>query len=67
MRKIPDCPKCKDERLSLKRMGDQFRLSCPECGWTSGTVTLATGQDLDTEIAAAATKNAKEAGDATNN
>ena len=49
--KLPDCPRCGDIGLWLWRTGDTFRLKCVECGWSTGEVTLATGEELNEIIA----------------
>jgi uncharacterized Zn finger protein len=48
---LPNCPKCGENELWLKRMGDTCEVSCYECGWTTGRITLATGQDMGDVIA----------------
>jgi uncharacterized Zn finger protein len=48
---LRDCPKCGEDELWLKRMGDTFEVKCHECGWSTGVVTLATGQDMGDVIA----------------
>lgn len=60
MRKQTDCPKCKDEVLSLWVEGDKFQARCIECGWTTGEVVLSTGQELN-EVLAAKVAAAKKA------
>lgn len=51
--KLPDCPACDaDEILRLSRMGDVIEARCLECGWSTGLITLATGQDIAEAIAA---------------
>lgn len=49
--KLPPCPKCNELDLYVRQMGDQFELRCAECGWSTGRVTLATGQDIKDVIA----------------
>lgn len=49
--KLPDCPRCEEDELWLWRGGDVFEVKCYLCGWSTGRVTLATGQDIKDVIA----------------
>jgi uncharacterized Zn finger protein len=49
--KLPPCPRC-DDVLRLLREGDKVTASCWECGWTTGVITLATGEDIGEVIGA---------------
>lgn len=37
-RKLPNCPKCKEDELWLTRRGYLFRLRCYLCGWDSDEI-----------------------------
>lgn len=60
MKKLPACPMDGQNELHLWRGGDRFEVNCLSCGWTTGLVTLATGEDLH-EVIAAKVAAAKEA------
>jgi uncharacterized Zn finger protein len=45
--------------LYVRQEGDVVTVRCAECGWTTGRITLATGQDLS-EVVTATVEAAKE-------
>jgi Zn ribbon nucleic-acid-binding protein len=57
--KLPDCPKCQEFDLYVRQEGDVLIIRCAECGWTTGRITLATGQDAG-EVVAATVEAAKQ-------
>lgn len=59
LRKLQNCPRCSEDELWLWRGGDRFEVACYQCGWKSGVITLATGEELH-EVIAATVARAKE-------
>lgn len=55
----PACPRCQEFDLYVRQEGDVVTVRCAECGWTTGRITLATGQDAG-EVVAATVEAAKE-------
>jgi hypothetical protein len=45
--------------LYVRQEGDVLIIRCAECGWTTGRITLATGQDAG-EVVAATVEAAKQ-------